>query len=175
MRFHAVAGTERAYGVPLTPIADVEVRLLSGEVPGGTYPHRGNGRSRLRYIHHFGDDGDIEDIHIHDVHLIPAGGGLCVLLLVAVICDEHQEQKGILDATVHHIVHRAAVGMHTAHGLRECRYNHYHLSTAADFRKSIGNSLPKYMIPVVYHRLPELKRNTNGKIDRLYYSKLVEE
>jgi len=46
--------------------------------------------------------------------------------------------------------------------------------TAADFRKSIGNTLPKYMIPVVYHHLPELKRNTNGKIDRLYYSKLVE-
>ena len=37
-----------------------------------------------------------------------------------------------------------------------------------------GNTLPKYMLPVVYHRLPELKRNTNGKIDRLYYSKLVE-
>lgn len=47
--------------------------------------------------------------------------------------------------------------------------------TAADFRKSIGNTLPKYMLPVVYHRLPELKRNTNGKIDRLYYSKLVED
>ena len=47
--------------------------------------------------------------------------------------------------------------------------------TAADFRKSIGNSLPKYMIPVIYHYLSELKRNTNGKIDRLYYSKLVEE
>ena len=46
---------------------------------------------------------------------------------------------------------------------------------AADFRKAIGNTLPKYMIPVVYHHLPELKRNTNGKIDRLYYSKLVEE
>lgn len=46
--------------------------------------------------------------------------------------------------------------------------------TTADFRKSIGNTLPKYMIPVVYHHLPELKRNTNGKIDRLYYSKLVE-
>lgn len=45
----------------------------------------------------------------------------------------------------------------------------------ADFRKSIGNTLPKYMIPVVYNHLPELKRNTNGKIDRLYYSKLVEE
>lgn len=47
--------------------------------------------------------------------------------------------------------------------------------TAAEFRKAIGNSLPKYMLPVVYHCLPELKRNTNGKIDRLYYSKLVEE
>lgn len=47
--------------------------------------------------------------------------------------------------------------------------------SASDFRKAIGNTLPKYMIPVVYHRLPELKRNTNGKIDRLYYSKLVEE
>jgi len=46
--------------------------------------------------------------------------------------------------------------------------------TAGDFRKAIGNTLPKYMIPVVYHHLPELKRNTNGKIDRLYYSKLVE-
>ena len=46
--------------------------------------------------------------------------------------------------------------------------------TAADFRRSIGNTLPKYMIPVVYHHLPELKRNTNGKIDRLYYSRLVE-
>ena len=39
--------------------------------------------------------------------------------------------------------------------------------TAADFRKAIGNTLPKYMIPMVYHHLPELKRNTNGKIDRL--------
>lgn len=45
----------------------------------------------------------------------------------------------------------------------------------AEFRKAIGNTLPKYMIPVVYHHLTELKRNTNGKIDRLYYSKLVEE
>ena len=46
--------------------------------------------------------------------------------------------------------------------------------TSAEFRKAIGNTLPKYMIPVVYHYLPELQRNTNGKIDRLYYSKLVE-
>lgn len=47
--------------------------------------------------------------------------------------------------------------------------------TAAEFRKAIGNTLPKYMIPVVFHHLTELKRNTNGKIDRLYYSKIVEE
>ncbi|MCQ2309950.1 MAG: AMP-binding protein [Bacteroidales bacterium] len=45
----------------------------------------------------------------------------------------------------------------------------------AEFRKSIGNTLPKYMIPVAYNQLPELKRNPNGKIDRLYYSKFVEE
>ena len=43
--------------------------------------------------------------------------------------------------------------------------------SAADFRKAIGLSLPKYMIPTVFHRLDELKRNTNGKIDRLYYNK----
>jgi amino acid adenylation domain-containing protein len=48
------------------------------------------------------------------------------------------------------------------------------LLSPAEFRKAIGNALPKYMIPVVYHHLSELKRNTNGKIDRLYYSKLVE-
>lgn len=47
--------------------------------------------------------------------------------------------------------------------------------TAAEFRKSIGTTLPKYMIPVMYHHLTELRRNTNGKIDRLYYSKIVEE
>lgn len=46
--------------------------------------------------------------------------------------------------------------------------------SSAEFRKAIGNTLPKYMIPVVYHHLPELQRNTNGKIDRLYYNKLVE-
>jgi len=46
---------------------------------------------------------------------------------------------------------------------------------AGDFRKAIGNTLPRYMILVVYNHLPELKRNPNGKIDRLYYSKLVEE
>lgn len=47
--------------------------------------------------------------------------------------------------------------------------------TPAEFRKAIGNSLPKYMIPVVFTHLDVLKRNPNGKIDRLFYSKLVEE
>ncbi|WP_227461965.1 AMP-binding protein [Culturomica massiliensis] len=45
--------------------------------------------------------------------------------------------------------------------------------TAAEFRLAIGKELPKYMIPTVYHCLEQLKRNTNGKIDRLYYSKQV--
>ena len=41
------------------------------------------------------------------------------------------------------------------------------------FRMEIGKVLPKYMIPTVYHRLEQLQRNTNGKIDRLYYKKEV--
>lgn len=45
--------------------------------------------------------------------------------------------------------------------------------TVAEFRLAIGKELPKYMIPTVYHCLDQLKRNTNGKIDRLYYNKQV--
>ena len=45
--------------------------------------------------------------------------------------------------------------------------------TPAEFRKALTNTLPKYMIPTVYHRLDLLQRNTNGKIDRLYYKNLV--
>jgi len=41
------------------------------------------------------------------------------------------------------------------------------------FRKEIGRVLPKYMIPTVFHRLEQLQRNTNGKIDRLFYKNLV--
>ena len=41
------------------------------------------------------------------------------------------------------------------------------------FRMEIGKVLPKYMIPTVYHRLEQLQRNTNGKIDRLFYKKEV--
>lgn len=44
---------------------------------------------------------------------------------------------------------------------------------AAEFRKKIGQALPKYMIPTVYNHLELLQRNTNGKIDRLYYKNLV--
>ncbi|MEG0797039.1 MAG: amino acid adenylation domain-containing protein [Anaerovoracaceae bacterium] len=45
--------------------------------------------------------------------------------------------------------------------------------TAAEFRIAIGKELPKYMIPTVYYRLDELQRNTNGKIDRLFYNKEI--
>jgi len=44
---------------------------------------------------------------------------------------------------------------------------------ASEFRKKIGLALPKYMIPTVFHHLQLLQRNTNGKIDRLYYKNLV--
>lgn len=46
--------------------------------------------------------------------------------------------------------------------------------TPAEFRKKIGTSLPKYMIPLVYVRLEEMPRNTNGKIDRLALKQRVE-
>jgi amino acid adenylation domain-containing protein len=41
------------------------------------------------------------------------------------------------------------------------------------FRMEIGKVLPKYMIPTVYRHLEQLQRNTNGKIDRLFYKKEV--
>ena len=44
---------------------------------------------------------------------------------------------------------------------------------ASEFRKKIGQALPKYMIPTVYNHLELLQRNTNGKIDRLYYKNFV--
>lgn len=47
--------------------------------------------------------------------------------------------------------------------------------TPADFRKAIANMLPKYMIPSVFVRLDEMQRNTNGKIDRLFYKHQVNE
>lgn len=45
--------------------------------------------------------------------------------------------------------------------------------SVSEFRKKIGQALPKYMIPTVYNHLELLQRNTNGKIDRLYYKNLV--
>ena len=47
--------------------------------------------------------------------------------------------------------------------------------SAAEFHKQIGKELPKYMIPKVYKHLDLLHRNTNGKIDRLYYKNLINE
>ena len=47
--------------------------------------------------------------------------------------------------------------------------------SSGEFRVAIGKELPKYMVPTVFHRLDELRRNTNGKIDRLYYNKEVNE
>ena len=44
---------------------------------------------------------------------------------------------------------------------------------ASAFRVQLGKVLPKYMIPTVFHHLDILRRNTNGKIDRLYYKTLV--
>lgn len=45
----------------------------------------------------------------------------------------------------------------------------------SEFRKALSKNLPKYMIPALFELLPELKRNTNGKIDRLYYKNKVNE
>ncbi len=45
--------------------------------------------------------------------------------------------------------------------------------TAADFRKQIGQSLPKYMIPTKYARIDKMPMNANGKIDRLKLNKEI--
>ena len=44
-----------------------------------------------------------------------------------------------------------------------------------EFRLQIGKVLPKYMIPTAFHHLEQLQRNANGKIDRLFYKKQVNE
>jgi D-alanine--poly(phosphoribitol) ligase subunit 1 len=38
--------------------------------------------------------------------------------------------------------------------------------TPSSIRKALMNILPKYMLPAAFHRLSELPRNPNGKIDR---------
>ena len=43
----------------------------------------------------------------------------------------------------------------------------------AEFRKVLATALPKYMIPAVFIHLSELQRNTNGKIDRLFYKNQI--
>jgi len=43
----------------------------------------------------------------------------------------------------------------------------------AVIKKAISELLPKYMIPTVFNKMNELPRNTNGKIDRLKLSNLV--
>ncbi len=43
----------------------------------------------------------------------------------------------------------------------------------AALRKAIGEKIPKYMLPTVYHREEILKQNTSGKIDRAYYNKQI--
>ena len=45
--------------------------------------------------------------------------------------------------------------------------------SSAEFNKQISKELPNYMIPKVYIHLDLLQRNTNGKIDRLYYKNLI--
>lgn len=42
-----------------------------------------------------------------------------------------------------------------------------------DFRKSVAESIPRYMIPTDYYREEILKQNSSGKIDRSYYKKLI--
>lgn len=45
----------------------------------------------------------------------------------------------------------------------------------AEIRKALSLEVPKYMIPVRYELVEELPRNTNGKIDRLKLSNMVNE
>lgn len=43
----------------------------------------------------------------------------------------------------------------------------------SEFRKVLSGHLPRYMVPSVFIREKELRRNTNGKIDRLHYKNVV--
>jgi D-alanine--poly(phosphoribitol) ligase subunit 1 len=38
--------------------------------------------------------------------------------------------------------------------------------TSAFIRSKLAEVFPKYMLPTAFHRMPELPRNPNGKIDR---------
>ena len=52
-------------------------------------------------------------------------------------------------------------------------YEHPEEISPSVFRKTLSGALPKYMIPSVFCRLDEMQRNTNGKIDRLFYKNEV--
>ena len=45
--------------------------------------------------------------------------------------------------------------------------------TPAEFRKIIGNTLPKYMLPTKFVRVEKMPMNTNGKVDRLALNKQI--
>lgn len=47
--------------------------------------------------------------------------------------------------------------------------------TEIDIQKNLREVLPKYMLPTVYYCMDELRRNINGKIDRLLLSNKVNE
>src|SRR5690606_31403502 len=42
--------------------------------------------------------------------------------------------------------------------------------SVAEMKKAIGEILPRYMVPGAFHKMAELPRNPNGKIDRLLLS-----
>ena len=46
-------------------------------------------------------------------------------------------------------------------------YENEHEISDKDFRTSLKNVFPSYMIPGRFQKMNELPRNTNGKIDRL--------
>jgi amino acid adenylation domain-containing protein len=52
-------------------------------------------------------------------------------------------------------------------------YEENHDISIADFRKKIGQNLPKYMIPTKYIRVEKMPMNANGKIDRLKLNKEI--
>lgn len=54
-------------------------------------------------------------------------------------------------------------------------YQSSELLDMAAFRKYVLAHIPKYMMPTVYHKVDMLRLNANGKIDRLYYSRQLNE
>lgn len=47
--------------------------------------------------------------------------------------------------------------------------------TAVDIKNALGTQMPRYMVPTEFIQMEQLPRNTNGKIDRLKISKMVNE